>query len=305
LRALRAPAIMPCVPFGAFGNEYRFRSMIFSVQYLRAVAALFVVYFHARLIERYAFGFHDPAAVFGGAGVDIFFVISGFVMWQIGGAKLLPATNFLKRRLTRIVPMYWIVTLCMFPMPAISRAIAGGNVIDFKQLIASLLFVPWPSHVSPGKFTPVYLAGWTLNYEMFFYLIFAMALLLKDKLKIVASLVCFFSATAFLGWLFNIGGILGVYTGSITLEFVYGLLIGWLLMSRRPPPTLVAVAAAVLGMSLLVWFPNEQALLFPRFLTWGLPSALILVGVVSLEYRFGGWDSHWGDYLGMPPIRFT
>src|ERR1700683_54314 len=139
--------------------------MILNVQYLRAIAALFVVYFHARITLRYSLGSDSPGSVFGGVGVDIFFVISGFIMWQIGAAKLLPAAEFLKKRLTRIVPMYWIVTFCMFPMPAISGTIAEGNVIDFKQLIASLLFVPWPSQT----FAPVYPPGWTLNYEMFFY----------------------------------------------------------------------------------------------------------------------------------------
>lgn len=272
--------------------------MIVYVQYLRAVAALFIVYFHAKITPRHALGLDNPDAVFGAVGVDIFFVISGFIMWQIGAAKLVPATDFLERRLTRIVPMYWIATFCMFPMPAISRTIAVGNVIDFKQLIASLLFVPWPSRVFANEFAPVYRPGWTLNYEMFFYVIFAVALMLRDKQKILIFLACFFSSTAFLGWLFNIGGILGVYTDSMTLEFVYGVLIGWFLMSRGPLPVLVAAAAAIFGLGLLAWFPDEQALPFARFLAWGLPSALILLGIISLEYRFGAWDSPLARLLG-------
>jgi exopolysaccharide production protein ExoZ len=272
--------------------------MILSVQYLRAVAALFVVYFHAGITPRYALGYENPAAVFGGVGVDIFFVISGFIMWQIGAAKLLPAKDFLKRRLTRIVPMYWIVTLCMFPMPAISGTIAAGNVIDFKQLIASLLFVPWPSHVIPNEFTPVYRPGWTLNYEMFFYGIFAIALTLRGKQKLLIFLICFFLTLVILGWLLNAGGILGVYTSPITLEFLYGVLCGWFLMSRRPLPLPAAVLAVILGLGLLALFPNEQALPYARFLSWGLPSALLLLGAISLEYRFGAWNFPIARLLG-------
>jgi exopolysaccharide production protein ExoZ len=272
--------------------------MILYVQYLRAVAALFVVYFHARITPRYALGLSDPGAVFGGAGVDIFFVISGFIMWQIGAAKLLPAADFLKKRLTRIVPMYWIATLCMFPMPAISGTIAGGNVIDFKQLVASLLFVPWPSHALQNGFAPVYGPGWTLNYEMFFYVIFAIALIPRDRRRILIFLTSFFTAIVFLGWLLNIGGVLGVYTDSITLEFVYGVLIGCLLTSKGPLPRFAAIAASIVGLSLLAWFSNEQALPVARCISWGLPSALVLLGVVSLEYRFGGWESPLARLLG-------
>jgi exopolysaccharide production protein ExoZ len=272
--------------------------MILYVQYLRAAAALFVVYFHARITPRYALGISDPGAVFGGVGVDIFFVISGFIMWQIGAAKLLPATDFLKKRLTRIVPMYWIATFCMFPMPLISGTISDGNTIDFKQLTASLLFVPWPSHALQSGFAPVYGPGWTLNYEMFFYVVFAMALMLRDRRKLLIFITSFFVAIVLLGWLLNFGGILGVYTGSITLEFVYGVLIGWLITTKGPLPAPVAIAASIMGLSLLAWFPDEQALPFARFLTWGIPSALVLLGLVSLEYRFGGWKSSLARLLG-------
>jgi exopolysaccharide production protein ExoZ len=272
--------------------------MILSVQYLRAIAALFVVFFHTRITPKFASGLEGATAEFGGVGVDIFFVISGFIMWQISVSKHLSPLQFFKKRLTRIVPMYWIATLCMFPMPAISRTIAAGNPIDVKQLIASLLFVPWPSSVFPGQFDAVYRPGWTLNYEMFFYLIFSLALLLNDPRKILIATICFFSAIVGLGVTLHMGGILGVYASPITLEFVYGILIGWSLTSRMVLPIFAAVLAILIGTILLICFPNDLATSLPRFLVWGLPSALIILGSVSLESRLGVWDRPLPRLLG-------
>ena len=147
---------------------------LFGIQYLRAVAALAVVVFHAA--ERSGLNF-----VVGAAGVDIFFVISGFVMWTLAATRPVSTWAFYRDRLLRIAPLYWIVTLVM----AVG-ALAGlfpRIRLTADHVIASLAFVP---HRSPsnGEIWPLLTQGWTLNLEMFFYLIFGLILFLPRERRL-------------------------------------------------------------------------------------------------------------------------
>jgi hypothetical protein len=124
--------------------------MLSSIQVLRGIAAVMVVLFHVC-------GFQ-----IGAAGVDIFFVISGFIMFHtnrnvfgLTGAAIL----FLKRRILRIAPLYWLCS-----------AFAFWPGVELKSLVASVLFVPVRSE--DGSIHTVLAPGWSLNFEMFFYIVF-------------------------------------------------------------------------------------------------------------------------------------
>lgn len=146
-----------------------------GIQWMRALAALLVVVDHGlyTLIDKAG---ADPAssalaAYLGGTGVKIFFVISGFVMivsstraFGTGAAAL-----FIRRRLTRIAPLYWLTTAVY----AIKLWLAGEPA-TWPNLLRSLFFVPYLN--AGGELQPVYGLGWTLNYETFFYLVFAVGL---------------------------------------------------------------------------------------------------------------------------------
>src|ERR1700733_5403947 len=264
--------------------------MIFSVQYLRGFAALFVVYFHAVTAPRFAAGIENAGFEFGVFGVDIFFVISGFIMWQITATKEQTASEFLTRRLCRVVPMYWIATLCMFPMPMISKTIAGGNLMDLRQFIASLLFIPWPSPAFPEQIEPVYRPGWTLNYEMFFYLVFAIALIFRDRRQEFVLIICVFTGAVCLGLIGDNNYLVKVYAKPIILEFVLGVIIGWMFSSKRTAPIFVAIPMIVIGVIVLFYFPYDVSG-FRRLFIWGLPAAIILFSAVSLECRLGTANS--------------
>ena len=161
---------------------------IVSIQYLRAVAALLVVFYHTIYqIKEYQGLFESGIWRFGASGVDIFFVISGFIMWVTAAARPTRPLAFMRNRIVRIVPMYWIVTLGLFTLSSIlPNAIM---IVDTTpgHLARSLLFIPHPDPAQPERLWPLLLTGWTLNYEMFFYSIFACALLLPRRLMLPAT----------------------------------------------------------------------------------------------------------------------
>ena len=162
------------------------RATLYGIQYLRALAALAVVVFHAAERSGYAFAI-------GAAGVDVFFVISGFIMWVIADRRPLSPGRFLADRIRRIVPVYWLATGVM-----VAGALAGlfpNLVLTVEHVVASLAFVPARSP-STGALWPVLVQGWTLNYEMFFYLVFAASLVLPARLRLPAMATVFAALVA-------------------------------------------------------------------------------------------------------------
>ncbi len=113
------------------------------------------------------------------AGVDIFFVVSGFIMVHASG-KLFgrpgAAKLFLERRIARIVPLYWAATTLFLLIGLAVPAVLNSGAPGLGQIAASYLF--WPAVSTQGLVQPVYSLGWTLNYEMLFYVLFAAALML-------------------------------------------------------------------------------------------------------------------------------
>ena len=167
-----------------------------SIQILRAVAALAVVVFHAGQRVAVPFGV-------GQAGVDIFFVISGFVMWIVSDNGKTPI-EFIRARILRIVPLYWVATLLM----AVGAwlGLFPRMRVAWDDLLASLFFVPYYSLSSTKEIVPVLRQGWTLNYEMFFYVSFALALMLKRSIQIPV-LVLWFIALSICGLISSSHGI--------------------------------------------------------------------------------------------------
>jgi exopolysaccharide production protein ExoZ len=242
-----------------------------GIQYLRALAALGVVVFHAA--ERTGSHF-----AIGAAGVDVFFVISGFIMWVISHRRPTTPGRFLRDRLERIAPVYWIATGVM-----VFGALAGlfpNMKLTVGHVFGSLFFIP---HRSPsnGEIWPVLVQGWTLNYEMFFYAVFAVCLFLPLKTRL-AALAAVFACFAALGIIREGGGpAFATYTDPMILEFLAGAVIGefWL-RGRIPRPAvgIALIAAALLGFALV---GTTYAGFGP--LTFGPLAAALLIGVLSLE----------------------
>lgn len=199
------------------------RHKFVSIQYLRGLAAILVLASHALLyplLERdLAYG------RLGWLGVVLFFVISGFIMVVVTGEGRFSATGFLRRRFIRVVPMYWGATLVAAALALLAPHMFKTTVYDTGQLILSLLFVPFFNPVS-GSIHPLYKLGWTLNYEVFFYVCFALLAFLEAKARVI-WLTAAFVLFAVLGALFQPqAAIPQFYTSFMPLAFCAGAWLG-------------------------------------------------------------------------------
>lgn len=186
-----------------------------GLQYLRALAALMVALLHtAQQIPAYTADLECPRM---GTGVDLFFVISGFIM-AVTGARL-SAGEFLKRRLMRIVPLYWLLTSVLAAQAILQPQLFRTTVVTAQTYLLSLLFVPFHNPGHGGDLKPLLVPGWSLNYEMFFYALFALVLWLKPQRM---TLLC----CGLLGLLAALGNVLpSFYTQPLILEFGLGILV--------------------------------------------------------------------------------
>ena len=223
---------------------------------------------------------------FGWVGVDLFFVISGFIMGKIGTQDR-PLAFILKRGI-RIIPLYWLATLAMCAIALVMPQALKRFTFDMPSLLQSLLFVPYFD--ADGNIWPLLGPGWTLNYEMFFYALFALALLLPSPR--VAVLVM-------LGALVGVGLLLPgksavflTWTSPRLLEFGVGI---GLSMLRSLPGASLGLGALLAGMAVLVVamlrFPDFDPPVWERIL-YCLPAlAGIVLGVLALEAagRWPGW----------------
>lgn len=248
-----------------------------GVQYARAVAALGVLIFHAA--QRSGVDF-----TVGARGVDLFFVISGFIMWTASSRKTVSPIEFVLARLKRIVPLYWIATTSLAIGAILGLFPTLREELTWPHYLQSLLFVP---HVSPGsgQIWPVLVPGWTLNLEMFFYLSFAACLLVSPRRRL-AGLTTAFAALVVVGLAFSPTGAIAItYTSPLILEFIGGMWIGALVLRSPPPRAALSIALGLAGLVGLLSVPH-----------WGgvaeraacLASAsMCIYGVVCLDLRRG------------------
>ncbi len=209
---------------------------IAGIQYLRGVASLMVVFFHARSY----FGVVPDWTRIGSRGVDIFFVISGFIMVYAtrnlanDATVLRSCATFLGKRFIRVVPLYW-VALLLTAYPYFVNWIQSANAPlelyseispEVISIFKDFAFIP---HLSidedeQGEIFPVLIQGWTLNYEIAFYLLFGISILSRQYRVIMACSII--AGLVLLGKVHHFQEISGLfYTSTIMLEFVYGMLL--------------------------------------------------------------------------------
>ena len=210
-------------------------SRLIGIQYLRAAAALQVLFYHASLSARL------PAVGFG-FGVPLFFVISGFIMVLVTRQPVGPA-QFMRRRFWRVVPLYWIVTTVAALPPAV------GGSLSFRHLAASYSFLPFGKPGADAHYFPVLNVGWTLNYEMFFYALFGGSLCLPRRARPIALATVFITlvlvglvARPEVAWA-------AFYTNPLILQFLVGTWLGWWWTANRS--ILWPVAGCACGIAFL------------------------------------------------------
>jgi exopolysaccharide production protein ExoZ len=205
------------------------------IQDLRGIAALLVLYTHTtnfvykRLTlmgETRISDIDVSFSSFGDIGVDIFFIISGIVMAISLMSRKVTPIQFLKKRAIRILPIYYFYSaILMF-----SIIFVGKFSVDFEMLIYSLFFIP--VNINDYVFLAFLGPGWTLNYEVFFYLLIAVALSLIKNLNNALLFVVILIFGFILGGYFlkpDPDSIVYFYTNSILIEFAIGLILGVIL----------------------------------------------------------------------------
>lgn len=260
-----------------------------SIQHLRAAAALSVLLYH--VLCKWVPQCHAHYVVLAG-GVDIFFVISGFVMWGVTAGREGGSWAFFSRRLKRIVPLYWILTTVML----VIMLACHPTRFNIVHVVTSYLFVPWRSPVD-GAFQPVLIPGWTLNLEMMFYVLFALILFAPMRFRLPAVLGGLAGLVA-LGLIPHAGtSQFDFYTDPIILEFAVGVCLGAAVTAQRRLPGPIAAAAVIAGVGLFLTaaltgvhvdhlVPSAD---YHRVLIWGIPAALLVSGCVFLERETGPW----------------
>jgi peptidoglycan/LPS O-acetylase OafA/YrhL len=174
------------------GERYR------GIQVLRLVAAALVVVTHSTLYAHERLDRSSPVWQGGVIGVDIFFVISGFVI-MASSRRLIGRPDgvreFALRRLVRILPMYWLATTLSIVIQLVTPSAVLHSTLTVWLIVSSYLLLPATS--STGNVEPVLGVGWTLLFEMFFYAVFAVAMLLRGRVYLVVGLVMGFCAVAY------------------------------------------------------------------------------------------------------------
>ena len=258
-----------------------------SIQALRALAACGVVVFHT----------YDPGgkAAYGGAGVDLFFVISGFIMATV--AQGVGAAKFAQDRLWRIYPMWWIAVVPWIIL--VPR--------DLFSILSSLTL--WP--IYGGDYVvPTLKVGWTLNLELLFYggMLLAIATrpavpILLYVLLLAGALTTSVEALHFAGSPLALEFLVGVVIARLPRHRLFGLFIPLALVLFATTPTFLAD---------LEWSLDPQFAL-RRAIEWGFPAALVVWGAVSIEPLFRHrlftgpvaiGDASYSIYLFHPIVSF-
>lgn len=181
----------------------------------------------------------------GAAGVDLFFVISGFIMVHITSQRPVGPGQFMLDRAARIAPPYWLITLLMAAVLIVAPSVFRSASFDIATLITSLLFIPWPSTAVPGT-APLLQIGWTLNYEMLFYAIFALAMLIAREARIVIAAGAILALVSMQLFIPNDSNdFFQFYSSTIMIEFVFGMAIALVLQRYPVSPRVVACIAAL------------------------------------------------------------
>ncbi|MFZ4893533.1 acyltransferase family protein [Plantibacter sp. Mn2098] len=256
-----------------------------GVQALRFVAAAVVVVTHSMFYTQERLD--QGAAIWHGgeAGVDIFFVISGFVMMIASGMRQHEPGDwkyFSMRRIVRIVPMFWIaLTVKIATMLVLPAAVLHAQLTP-STVVFSYLFIP--NRNSEGRVEPLLGVGWTLTFEMMFYLIFAIALFVRVRPVVFAGLVLVGLAV---GSIFRPPGdwpAWAVYFDPIVLYFLVGMLIALVVTKpafrRLRYPVFGALVAILVVVALL---PGADLSLDRGSPVRMLGVAAIVYGVVLLE----------------------
>lgn len=226
---------------------------------------------------------------FGHAGVDFFFVLSGFIIYyvhahEIGRPDRL--AGFARKRFQRIFPTYWVVLAIMGVLLVVSPT-AGRTEREFGNLVTSILLLPWPVG-------PILDVAWSLKHEMIFYALFGLLFvnrrLGQAALAAWAVVVCANIASSWATGAPLFTGVAGnLIFRLFNIEFFVGMGVAHLLLKGRIHWPLACAAAGFvlfLGTGLYEsWGPERAPEWPPRHICYAIGAGLVLYGLAGAELK--------------------
>jgi peptidoglycan/LPS O-acetylase OafA/YrhL len=252
---------------------------LLQLQALRGLAATLVVLFHAQSVCPALAGAPSVSAAlmgdFGRYGVDLFFVLSGFIIRYAEPAGGYVARDFFWRRVRRVVPIYWLLTLVAV---GLGMGLSGSPDPELGHALRSFGFVSFLE----GR-QPLLYVGWSLEFEMFFYVTAAVLLLWRrDPWR---ELVIGFSALSAVGSALDLAQVTAhahlreFFLDPLLLEFALGVELARLFRSGRFDVRIMSALVLAFVVTLVARWDQGGG----RVVVAGLPAALLLAGAVALE----------------------
>ena len=264
--------------------------MIQSITLLRGVAALLVVIYHACEYTR-THGFPELSNMFrfGAFGVDIFFIISGYVMMlsiekSKGRHAAHTAIDFFIRRIIRIAPIYWIGTITLYLIYVIQPEKFHQFSATPDQFIRSILFLPIKT--STSTINPILSQGWTLYHELFFYFVLFFLIIVRSKINIkYAAPAAIIIICATLNTLMTETKIewIELISSPMNMEFAFGcMLFNASNKITNRNNIIIPIALFSIAATIILLNPDQSAHKgFERVIYWGIPATLIFAAAIA------------------------
>lgn len=280
-----------------------------SIQALRALAVILVTHVHSIDLQMaFARSFQDHFYYLqnlGAIGVDLFFVISGFIISHVAGrySGTKDALKFLEKRFLRINPVYYIATAIFFVLLCFLDERMGFGELFIRGLNALIIIPVIEPQLRP--FIPILGVGWSLSFEWMFYLFFCITILLRIKKKLPFLIVMIVGVVT-LGRFYHPNFWVTFYSHPLLLEFLFGVIMHWI-YHRVSASKTVAFILFTLGVGGYIFnvFHNFKDIAelpniliaddqLERVLLWGVPSLFLFAGSIFLE-KAGVWHRIWSN----------
>ncbi len=261
-----------------------------SMQMVRAIAMLMVLFIHLDAFSTRIFNYPVFSGFFmpgGDAGVNIFFVLSGFIIFYVHKGDIGKKVKFfpyLIKRFSRIYPTYWAANLLIIPLHFLLPQFGLGDEREARTIIYSLLLLP-------QYHAPIIHAAWSLSNEVFFYLMFSLAIILKFK-RILPLVFLVLMGTIF-NIFYSFQGItvfqnpfLNLIFSYHNFEFLLGCLSAYLIVKyniRLKKMLLFIGSILIFSMIVIERFYGDLGAL--RLLGYGIPAFFVLTSLGAYEIR--------------------
>lgn len=255
-------------------SETKMNIKLNSLQALRGIAAIMIIFEHVSFLRCGIFG------------VDIFFVLSGFMI-VLSTEKGMDF--FLIKRLIRIVPFYWLVTILTFLAIKVAPGAFASTQGGIKELLLSMFFIPFDMNtgsvfsVAQGipVMQPLMRIGWTLNLEMLFYVVFYLSAKISYRARVLIASTILLVLVALSRFIDSY--VMIIWGNAQLIEFIFGMLLYLCckrLKEKELPKALSILAGVVLCLTCIVMAlleRNGMGLGLFRILSFGLPAALVIL----------------------------